>query len=134
MRKCENKGRANYYQSSGVGRTKNGVFKKKWSCVAAASAIISRISQDLLFCLQHKKRSSPLGCTPKRKYWVLQAIAVARLMLFVRDWFICTPAFSCCTDEISSRVLINSSPTLHWCDKWNWYNQTGFKHSTFSLH
>jgi len=23
---------------------------------------------------------------------------------------------------------------LHWCDKWNWYNHTGIKHSTFSLH
>jgi len=55
-----------FYWSSGVDRIiKNGVSKKKvmHCCCTPASAKISKITQDLLLCLQKKKRSSPLDCT-----------------------------------------------------------------------
>jgi len=76
----------------------------------SASVKISNIFQDLLFCLQKKVFATGLHALAHRLYWALQAIAVARLMFIVHDWFICTPDFSCCTNEILSRMSINYSP------------------------
>jgi len=99
---CETKARLvhAFYHSSGVDRT----VKKKVMRYGSMPAKCKSKQNFPGFIVLSQKRSSPLDCMPWRIYWALQAIAIARLMFIVHDWFICTPDLSCCTDKISLRM------------------------------
>jgi len=85
-------------------------------------AKISEISRDLSFCLQKKKIKVIItGLHALAHILGTASIAVVRLMFIVHDWFICTSNFSCCMNDISSRMSINSSPEI------GTYNPTGSK-------
>jgi len=75
--------------------------------VSAKISVISRIYRFV----SNKKKVIATGLHALVHILGTASIAVAWLMFIEHDWFICKPDFSCCTDNISSRMSINFSPT-----------------------
>jgi len=66
-----------------------------------------------IYCFVSKKKVIASGMHALVHMLGAASIAVVRLNLIVHDYFICTPDFSCLTNEIPSRLSINSSPGKH---------------------
>jgi len=62
-----------------------------------------------IYSFVSKKRLSPLDCMLLALILSTEALLLHGWCLLCTNWFICRPDFSCCMDEISLRMSINSS-------------------------